>query len=37
MLRYILADKAQTKAESLGYVPLPPDLKQKALDAVESL
>ena len=37
MLRYMLGDKAQTKADSLGYVPLPPELKQKALDAVESL
>ena len=37
MLRYMLDDKAQTKADSLGYVPLPPELKQKALDAVESL
>ena len=37
MHRYMLGDKAQTKADSLGYVPLPPELKQKALDAVESL
>ena len=37
MLRYMLGDKAQTKADSLGYVPLPHDLKQKALEAVESL
>ena len=37
MLRYMLGDKAQTKADSLGYDPLPPDLKQKALEAVESL
>ena len=37
MLRYMLGDKAQTKADSLGYVPLPPELKQKALEAVESL
>ena len=25
MLRYMLGDKAQTKADSLGYVPLPPE------------
>ena len=37
MLRYMLSDKAQTKADSLGYVPLPPKLKQKALEAVDSL
>ena len=37
MLRYMLGDKAQTKADSLGYVPLPDGLKQKALEAVESL
>ena len=37
MLRYMLGDKAQTKADGLGYVPLPPELKQKALEAVESL
>ena len=37
MLRYMLSDKAQTKADGMGYVPLPPELKQKALDAVESL
>ena len=37
MLRYMLSDKAQTKADSLGYVPLPDGLKQKALEAVESL
>ena len=37
MLRYMLGDKAQTKADSLGYVPLPPELKQKSLEAVESL
>ena len=36
MLRYMLGDKAQTKADSLGYVPLPPELKQKSLEAVES-
>ena len=37
MLRYMLGDKAQTKADSLGYVPLPPELKQKALESVDSL
>ena len=37
MLRYMLSDNAQTKADSLGYVPLPSELKKKALEAVESL
>ncbi len=37
MLRYMLDDKAQTKADSLGYIPLPDGLKQKALEAVNSL
>ncbi len=37
MLRYMLDKKAQSKADSLGYIPLPDDLQQKALDAVESL
>ena len=37
LLRYMLGDSAQKKADSLGYVPLPDGLKQQALDAVEGL
>ena len=37
MLRFMLDEPAQTKADKLGYVPLPDGLKQKALEAVESL
>tara|TARA_Y100001973_G_scaffold100202_1_gene160838 strand:- start:1001 stop:1957 length:957 start_codon:yes stop_codon:yes gene_type:complete len=37
LLRYMLSDSAQKKADSLGYVPLPDGLKQQALDAVEGL
>ena len=37
MLRFMLDEPAQTKADKLGYVPLPDELKQKALEAVESL
>ena len=33
----MLDEPAQTKADKLGYVPLPDELKQKALEAVESL
>jgi phosphate transport system substrate-binding protein len=36
-LRYMLAPEQQAKSDSLGYVPLPEDLRQKALTAVESL
>jgi len=36
-LRYMLSENAQSKSDSLGYVPLPEDLRQKALDAVETL
>jgi len=36
-LRYMLSEKAQAKSDSLGYVPLPEGLRQKALAAVESL
>ena len=36
-LRYMLSEEAQSKSDSLGYVPLPEDLRQKALTAVESL
>ena len=37
MLRYMLSDEAQGKADSLGYIALPDELKQKALDAIDSL
>jgi phosphate transport system substrate-binding protein len=36
-LRYMLSEDAQSKSDSLGYVPLPEDLRQKSLAAVESL
>ncbi|BCV01221.1 MAG: hypothetical protein CM15mV41_0320 [Caudoviricetes sp.] len=37
VLRYALTPTQQAKADSLGYVPLPESLRQKALAAVESL
>ncbi len=37
MLRYMLTPTQQQKADSLGYVPLPEGLRQKALAAVETL
>ena len=37
LLRYMLGDAAQKKADGLGYVPLPDELKEKALNAVDSL
>ena len=37
MLRFMLGEQAQKKADKLGYVPLPDELKQKSLEAVESL
>ena len=37
LLMYMLGDAAQSKADSLGYVPLPDELKQQAIDAVEGL
>ena len=37
MLRYMLTPTQQQKADSLGYVPLPEELRQKALAAVETL
>jgi len=37
LLMYMLGDAAQSKADSLGYVPLPDELKQRAYDAVEGL
>ena len=36
-LRYMLSEESQAKSDSLGYVPLPEDLRQKALAAVESI
>ena len=36
-LRYALTPTQQQKADSLGYVPLPEELRLKALEAVESL
>ena len=36
-LRYMLSEEAQSKSDSLGYVPLPEDLRQKALSAVDTL
>ena len=37
VLRYALTPTQQSKADSLGYVPLPEGLRQKALAAVETL
>ena len=36
-LRYMLSEEAQGISDSLGYVPLPEDLRQKSLAAVDSL
>ena len=36
-LRYMLSEEAQSKSDSLGYVPLPENLRQKALIAVDTL
>ena len=36
-LRYMLSEKSQAVSDSLGYVPLPEDLRQKSLEAVESI
>ena len=36
-LRYMLAPEQQSKSDALGYVPLPEDLRQKALAAVDSI
>ena len=36
-LRYMLSEKAQATSDSLGYVPLPEDLRQKALAAVDTI
>ena len=37
MLRWMLTPTQQGKADALGYVPLPEELRQKALSAVETL
>ena len=37
MLRWMLSPTQQQKADSLGYVPLPEELRQKALAAVDTL
>ena len=36
-LRYMLSEKSQAVSDSLGYVPLPESLRQKSLEAVESI
>ena len=36
-LRYMLSEKSQGLSDSLGYVPLPEDLRQKALAAVDTI
>ena len=36
-LRYMLSEEAQGISDSLGYVPLPENLRQKSLDAVDTL
>lgn len=36
-LRYMLSEESQSMADGLGYVPLPEDLRQKALAAVDSI
>ena len=36
-LRYMLSEESQAKSDALGYVPLPEDLRQKALAAVDSI
>ena len=36
-IRYMLSEKAQAMSDGLGYVPLPEDLRQKALAAVETI
>tara|TARA_A100001201_G_scaffold15536_1_gene18677 strand:- start:122 stop:1084 length:963 start_codon:yes stop_codon:yes gene_type:complete len=36
-LRYMLSEESQGLSDSLGYVPLPEDLRQKALTAVDSI
>jgi phosphate transport system substrate-binding protein len=36
-LRYMLSEEAQAMSDGLGYVPLPEDLRQRSLTAVDSL
>jgi phosphate transport system substrate-binding protein len=36
-LRYMLSEESQAKSDALGYVPLPEDLRQRALAAVETI
>ena len=36
-LRYMLSEKSQALSDSLGYVPLPESLRQKALAAVDTI
>ena len=36
-LRYMLSEEAQAQSDSLGYVPLPESLRQKALAAVDTI
>ena len=36
-LRYMLSEESQAKSDALGYVPLPEDLRQKSLQAVEGI
>jgi phosphate transport system substrate-binding protein len=36
-LRYMLSEKSQVVSDSLGYVPLPEDLRQKSLAAVDTI
>ena len=37
MLRYMLSEESQSISDSLGFVPLPEDLRQKSLNAVEAI
>ena len=36
-LRYMLSEESQAKSDALGYVPLPENLRQKALTVVDTL
>ena len=36
-LRYMLSEESQAKSDSLGFVPLPEDLRQKSLKAIETI
>ena len=37
MLRYMLSEESQALSDSLGFVPLPEELRQKSLNAVEAI